>query len=256
MADIELIGVPFDGHARCDTKALVAKALHDAGLAGAFDHHHVIDRSLDPPESADEAARRAVIDGLTDAAREAVAAERFPFVYGGDAATIFGVVTRLGDLAGDIGLVFIDGHEANVAGLPISPEQAVVLGPREQSDALAAGGVWVAPLAEVADDPVGAGRRAIAELARRVGRWWLHIDLDVLDPVEFPAQGSPPDTDGSGGLTWEQLTDLVMALFGTSAHCVGGSIAVYDPDRDPEASGAAQIVTFIRNALSRTTISP
>ena len=94
----------------------------------------------------------------------------------------------------------------------------------------------MAPLAEVADDPAGAGRRAIEQLSGQVDRWWLHIDLDVLDPVVFPAQGLPEFPDEPGGLTWDQLTDLVMALFTTEASCIGGSIAIYDPDQDPNRS--------------------
>ncbi len=86
-------------------------------------------------------------------------------------------------------------------------------------------------------------------------RWWLHIDLDVLDPVVFPAQGLPDFPDEPGGLTWDQLTDAVMALFTTEASCVGGSIAIYDPDQDPNRSGAAQIVAFVRNVVARPTIS-
>ena len=77
----------------------------------------------------------------------------------------------------------------------------------------------------------------------------------MLDPVEFPAQGLPDVADEPGGLTWDQLTDLVMALFTTSASCIGGSIAIYDPDQDPDRTGAAQIVAFVRNVLARPTIS-
>ena len=116
--------------------------------------------------------------------------------------------------------------------------------------------MWLAPLAEVADDPAGAGRQAIEQLSSHVDRWWLHIDLDVLDPVEFPAQGLPDVADEPGGLTWDQLTDLVMALFTGPVSCVGGSLAIYDPDQDPDGAGAAQIVAFIRNVLVRPTISP
>jgi len=141
-------------------------------------------------------------------------------------------------------------------------DRLVVLGPRDDAwrsrfnvGTLADNGVWVAPLAEVADDPNGAGRRAIEQLAAQVDRWWLHIDLDVLDPVEFPAQGLPDFPDEPGGLTWDQLTDLVMALFTTTAACIGGSIAIYDPDQDPNGTGAEQIVAFIRNVVARPTIS-
>lgn len=83
---------------------------------------------------------------------------------GGDCSTLLGIVTGLRDHVGDVGLVFIDGHEDT----------------------------------KVADDPAGAGRRAIEEL---------------------------------GGLTWDQHTDLAMALFTTQASCVGAASRSTIPTR-------------------------
>lgn len=305
MADIELIGVPFDGYGRPGNQARAAEVLHNAGLADAFDHHHVTTHDLELPEPdrgrgastglINETALLAMTDALNIRVGEAVVAGRFPVVYGGDCSSLFGVVTGLRDHVGDVGLVFVDGHEdtmpldvsedgeaANteiglllgltgrlLAGdlgdrLPaLRPEQLIVLGPRDDAwrrrfnvGTLADSGVWLAPLAEVADDPAGAGRAAMAELAAHVDRWWLHIDLDVLDPLEFPAQGLPDVADEPGGLTWDQLTDLVVSLFGSRAHCVGASLAIYDPDQDHDRTDAANIVQFVRNALARTTLSP
>lgn len=305
MADIELIGVPFDGYGRPGNQARAAEVLHNAGLADAFDHHHVTTHDLVLPEPdrgrgastglINETALLAMTDALNIRVGEAVVAGRFPVVYGGDCSSLFGVVTGLRDHVGDVGLVFVDGHEdtmpldvsedgeaANteiglllgltgrlLAGglgdrLPaLRPEQLIVLGPRDDAwrrrfnvGTLADSGVWLAPLAEVADDPAGAGRAAMAELAADVDRWWLHIDLDVLDPLEFPAQGLPDVADEPGGLTWDQLTDLVVSLFGSRAHCVGASLAIYDPDQDHDRTDAANIVQFVRNALARTTLSP
>ncbi|MDV3131066.1 MULTISPECIES: arginase family protein [Mycobacteriaceae] len=305
MADIELIGVPFDGYGRPGNQARAAEVLHNAGLADAFDHHHVTTHDLVLPEPdrgrgastglINETALLAMTDALNIRVGEAVLAGRFPVVYGGDCSSLFGVVTGLRDHVGDVGLVFVDGHEdtmpldvsedgeaANteiglllgltgrlLAGglgdrLPaLRPEQLIVLGPRDDAwrrrfnvGTLADSGVWLAPLAEVADDPAGAGRAAMAELAAHVDRWWLHIDLDVLDPLEFPAQGLPDVADEPGGLTWDQLTDLVVSLFGSRAHCVGASLAIYDPDQDHDRTDAANIVQFVRNALARTTLSP
>lgn len=305
MADIELIGVAFDGYGRPGNQARAARVLHEAGLADAFDHHHVVDHNLELPEPdpargtsttlINEAALLAMTDALNIRVGAAVAAGRFPLVYGGDCSALFGVVTGLRDHVGDVGLVFVDGHEdtmpldvsedgeaANteiglLLGLTgrlltgglgdrlpaLQPEHLVVLGPRDDAwrrrfnvGTLAHSGVWVAPLAEVADDPAGTGRAAIAELAAHVDRWWLHIDLDVLDPVIFPAQGLPDVEDEPGGLSWDQLTDLVVSLFGSPAHCVGASLAIYDPDQDHDRAQAAKIIEFVRNALVRTTISP
>ncbi len=305
MADIELIGVPFDGYGRAGNQTRAAQVLHDAGLADAFDHHHVTDHHLelpgpDPTRGAsttliNEPALLAMTDALNVRVGQAVTAGRFPFVYGGDCSALLGIVTGLRDHVGDVALVFIDGHEdtmpldvsedgeaANteiglLLGLTgrllspalgdrlpaLKPEHLVVLGPRDDAwrrrfnvGSLADSGVWVAPLAEVADDPSAAGRSAIAELAGRVDRWWLHIDLDVLDPLEFGAQGLPGVEDEPGGLTWDQLTDLVVSMFGSPAHCVGASLVIYDPDQDHDHADAKNIVGFVRNALARTTISP
>ena len=279
--------------------------LRDAGLLDAFEHHHVVghdDLELpagDPARGAstgliNERALLAMTDALNERVGSAVTGGRLPIVYGGDCTTRLGIVTGLRDHVGEVGLVFIDGHEdtmpldvsedgeaANtelglLLGLTgrmltgelgdrlpaLRRDRLVVLGPRDDTwrqrfnvGTLADCGVWVAPLAEVADDPSGAGRRAIEQLSGQVGRWWLHIDLDVLDPVVFPAQGLPEFPDEPGGLTWDQLTDLVMALFTTPASCIGGSIAIYDPDQDPKHTDAAQIVAFVRNVVARPTIS-
>ena len=304
MAEIELIGVPFDGYGRPGNQARAAGALLDAGLLDAFEHHHVAgqcdldlpvgDPSRGPTSLVNERALLAMTRALNERVGTAVSTGRLPIVYGGDCSTLLGIVTGLRDHVGEVGLVFIDGHEdtmpldvsedgeaANtelglLLGLTgrtlggelgdrlpaLRRDRLVVLGPRDDAwrrqfnvGTLADSGVWVAPLAEVADDPAGAGRRAIEQLAAQVDRWWLHIDLDVLDPVVFPAQGIPGFPDEPGGLTWDQLTDMVMALFTTAATCIGGSIAIYDPDQDPKGSGAAQIVAFIRNVVARPTIS-
>ncbi len=185
-------------------------------------------------------------------------------------------MTGLRDHVGDVGLVFIDGHEdrcrwtsredgeaANaeiglLLGLTgrlltgdlgdrlpaLRPEQLVILGARDDewrrqfnvgSLADIAGGLAPPPKSPTIRSH--AGRQAIEQLSGHVDRWWLHIDLDVLDLVEFPAQGLPDRQDDEpGGLTWDQLTDLVAALFTGPAPCVGGSLAIYDPDQDPDGT--------------------
>jgi arginase len=93
VAEIELIGVPFDGYGRTGHQASAARALRDAGLLDAFDHHHVTshdDLVLPAPNQQrgqatsliNEAALVAMTGSLNDRVGSAVMAGRFPFVYG------------------------------------------------------------------------------------------------------------------------------------------------------------------------------
>ena len=42
MAEVELIGVPFDGYGRTGNQALAAEVLREAGLVAAFEGHVVV----------------------------------------------------------------------------------------------------------------------------------------------------------------------------------------------------------------------
>lgn len=297
---IELIGVPFDGYGRLGNQARAPGALRHAGIARAFGAARVAadaDVELPPPEPSrgaqttllNEPALVAMTAALSHQVDAALAAGRFPVVFGGDCSVLFGIVTGMRQRSPDAGLVFVDGHEdtmpldvsedgeaantevglllgltgrtlkgvlrESVSVLP--REQLVVLGPRDAAwraqfnvGTLAGCGVWLAPLADLAADPVGTTRRAVAALAAASRRWWLHIDLDVLDPVEFPAQGLPGVPDEPGGLRWEQLTDLARTVLSTG-RCVGLSLVIYDPDQDPDASGARRIVAFLGDVIGQ-----
>jgi arginase len=48
---------------------------------------------------------------LYDRVRSALARGRFPLVYGADCSVLLAAVPALADVARDVGLVFIDGHE-------------------------------------------------------------------------------------------------------------------------------------------------
>ena len=293
---VELVGVPFDGYGRPGHQARAAEALRAAGLREAFTTV-AADSDIALPAGRttrgatgliNEPALVAMTDALNTRVGDAVMSGRFPLVFGGDCAMLFGIVTGLRDHAGGVGLVFVDGHEdtmpldvsedgeaANAeiglllgltGRLLVGPlaerlpaldrEQLAVLGVRDERwrrqfnvGTLADCGVWLSPLAEVAKDPAGVGSRALAALTRSEPRWWLHIDLDVLDPLEFAAQGLPDVADEPGGLTWAQLTDLAATMMAAGG-CVGASLAIYDPEQDPEGHDAARIVEFVRDVLS------
>lgn len=222
-----------------------------------------------------ESALVALTDAVEDRTRAALADGRIPVIHGGDCTTLLGSVPALGG-----GLVFVDGHEdtmpldvsedgeaANteiglLLGLtgrllrgPLARRRATltvdrlaVLGPRDTDwrrqfnvGSLRDHGVWLRDVDEVAADPAGTARAAVRHVTSAADRWWLHVDLDVLDPTGFPAQGLPDVPDDPGGLTPAQLTALLAAAAGVGG-CAGLSLAIYDPDQDPDGSGARRVV--------------
>jgi arginase len=256
--------------------AFAGHAVHDTALElPAPDPRRGADSGL-----LNEPALIALADLLAERVGDAVGAGRFPVVHGGDCSTLLGSVSGLRSAAGRAGLVFVDGHEdtmpldvsedgeaANAeiglllgltGGLlsgPLRRHRGVldraalaVLGPRDRDwrgrfnvGSLRDAGVWLRDLAEVAADPAAAGRGAAAHVSATADSWWLHVDLDVLDPVVFPAQGLPGVPDDPGGLTWPQLTGLVRGALEVSG-CSGFSVAIYDPEQDPDGTGAQQVV--------------
>jgi arginase len=294
MAEIELIGVPFDGYGRPGNQTRASAVLREAGIADAFAGHAVRDGgdlalpAGDPARGAasslvNEAALVVMADAVEDRVRTALAAGRTPVLYGGDCTTLLGSVPALGG-----GLVFVDGHEdtmpldvsedgeaanaeiglllgltGRLLGGPLArrrgtlaPDRLAVLGPRDRDwrrrfnvGSLREHGVWLRDVDEVAADPTGTARAAVRHVASAARRWWLHVDLDVLDPVEFPAQGLPDVADDPGGLSRAQLAALLSAAAGEGG-CAGFSAAIYDPDQDPDRSGARHVVELVRSLAS------
>lgn len=131
----------------------------------------------------------------------------------------------------------------------LRPEQLAVLGPRDEVwrrrfnvGSLRDMGIWLAPLDTVTADPAAAGAAAVRHVS--AARWWLHVDLDVLDPVEFRAQGLPDFPDEPGGLTWVELTSTLTAAL-SQGGCVGLSLAIYDPDQDPTEADARRVIQLV-----------
>lgn len=89
-------------------------------------------------------------------------------------------------------------------------------------------------------------RAATRQIQTRAGRWWLHVEIDVLSAEALPAI----DYSQPGGLTWEQLTAVTTSALGT-APPVGWNVTIYNPDLDPDRRHAARIVAFLSTALAR-----
>jgi arginase len=220
----------------------------------------------------------AVADYSRDLARrvgEAIDAGEFPLVLGGDCSILLGALLAL-RRRGRYGLFFLDGHAdfatpetsasrgaagmdlllatgrgpallSNLDGLAplVRDEDVTVLGYRDRErlpGSIAARDVVALRLAGIE----GSARRQVEALERQGARgFWIHVDADVLDPTILPAV----DTPEPGGLGLGELATLLRELLRSGA-AVGMQLCIYDPDLDPEGTGAGRLVELLAGVFS------
>ncbi len=223
-----------------------------------------------------EQALVACLERATTVISSSIATGRSPIVFAGDCPMLLSGLEAIRRSRGRPGLMFVDGHEDAwspsssptgeasdcemglalgdtpfPAGLAfrqpaIAPGDTAFLGPRDRGEILHAGWRSVADRVPFVDGPTMANAsvgRIAAEHAERLrdstDGWWLHIDLDVLSTEALGAV----DYRQPGGLSWDQLDELADAAIRTGG-CVGASIVIYNPDLDPDGTGAARIARF------------
>jgi arginase len=169
--------------------------------------------------------------------------------------------------AADIELAILTGHGPSglidLAGLPplIAPSDIITMGFRDAQQAIA----------DVAPDParlvpemklfdiqalrrLGAakvGNDAAKQFEEKSTRFWLHLDLDVLDQDVMPAV----DYRMPGGLSWGEVAQLVRPLIRSPA-LVGLDITIFNPTLDTNGYYAGQIVKFLTDMLKSKVASP
>jgi arginase len=221
---------------------------------------------------------------LADRIGAIVAAGEFPVVLGGDCSVVLGAalaMRRLGEeLGGRLGLIYVDAHSdfrhpgnAAVVGAAAGEALALVTG-RGQADLAAMeqrrpyvrdGDVVLIGLRATDEYRMdlqagGFAVRAVPDLraggATRTAQWartqlagclgyWLHLDVDVLDPSVMPAVDAP----NPGGIAYPELEQLLRVLAG-SPECVGVEVTVFDPDFDVESVYARDLVDVLVAGLS------
>ena len=90
-----------------------------------------------------------------------------------------------------------------------------------------------------------AANEALTHLHADTREFVLHLDLDVIAQEEFPAVNVP----GSGGLRFEEVR-AALNEFVRHKNLLGLDVAQYNPDKDPDGSGAKKIVDLLVEALS------
>jgi arginase len=221
---------------------------------------------------------------LADRIGAILAAGEFPLVLGGDCSVLLGAALamhRHGErVGGRVGLVFIDGHsdfrhpgnapyvgaaagedlalvtgrgQADLTGIEgrrpyFRDVDVIVLGIREHDDyrldLQAAGIQYRAVPALRAEGPARTAQWAREELADCVG-FWVHVDVDVLDPAVMPAVDAPDP----GGIAYAELEALLAGLV-AAPRCLGMELTVFDPDYDPDGTYAGEVVATITAGLA------
>jgi len=216
-------------------------------------------------------------DRLSRRTAELLEAGHAPLVLGGDCSLLLGVGQAL-TARGRFGLVHIDGHTdfrnpgnsadcASLAGEDLAaaigrhwpavaghdgvphfdPRNVVHVGCRDDDEHLAEVRdlLPLVVMAAHARDDMASTVAAIAAVVDRqdLDGYWLHLDVDVLDPTVMPAVDSP----SPGGLSSDQLTELLAAL---APRAAGAHVTVFDPDLDPDGVYAALLTDVIANGLA------
>ncbi len=207
-----------------------------------------------------------------------------PLLYGGDCPVLLGPLVAARDRGLRIGLLHVDGHEdawpprlsptgeasdsetwialgSQPEELPdplrglvplLEPEAVAMLGPRDLTEIESAGlsslreeVAWFGDDEALIDAPAWSARAAIDAIGPAASAFWLHLDLDVLRTAELAAVDYPQ----AGGIGWSDLAELASTAL-ANERCIGASISIYNPDLDPDRTGARRIVELVAQLVA------
>ncbi|HSP17183.1 MAG TPA: arginase family protein [Thermoanaerobaculia bacterium] len=209
-----------------------------------------------------------ILDHVRTIARVLEKQSGFTLILGGDCSVLLGSLLGL-SRGRDLGLVYIDGHsdfnttETTKTGAVAGMDLALATG-RGSSELARLRG----PHPLVRDEHVvtvgvrdhgGPFREAnfpsattASEVLDHVGgrEFFIHLDVDVLDPSFMPFVDSPEP----GGLDPEALTAILTPLV-RHPNAVGMEMTIYDPRYDHDSRGAATLTEILESAFGVRALS-
>ena len=90
-----------------------------------------------------------------------------------------------------------------------------------------------------------AAHEALEQVHAGAREFVLHLDADVIAEEDFPAVNVP----GSGGMRFDDVRASFVE-FVKHKNLLGLDVAQYNPDKDPDGSGAKKLVDLLVEALS------
>ena len=135
-------------------------------------------------------------------------------------------------------------------GASVGAADVVALGardPEEADDIAALLAGELAALEVLGPDALRAAGLAAAgeRAAARLGRFWVHLDVDVLDEAAMPAT----DYLMPGGLEWDELAALLGPL-GAAPGLAGLSLGCLNPEKDPQGAYTDRTCDLLAGALA------
>jgi arginase len=283
MTTVDLICCPYDSGRRdwrCGTAAkriLQQGAFARIEAAGARARVIEIDTEVDYESEGALVfeAQRQIAKSVADARK----AGRLPLVLGGNCNTAVGGVSGIGGPR--LGVVWFDAHgdfctpDSTDSGFLDGMGFAMMMGrcwqrilstvpgyrPIAESAAAHVGGRSLDPweVEDLANSEItllrvedirkkgvrGAFESFLERLAREADHVYLHIDIDVHDPKEAPANHyNTPD-----GLSSGEVREAI-ALIGQHIAIAGGGISSYDPSFDPQGKTAEVAVGVLESLIA------
>lgn len=213
----------------------------------------------------------------------------FPLVLGGDCSIVIGtglaMRRRATAMERRIGLVYVDGHSdfrhrgnASYVGAAAGEGLAIVTG-RGQPDLAAierrrpyfrdadvvlvgirthddywldleAAGIQTLPVPRLRVEGAGRSAQWARSQLSDCAEYWVHIDVDVLDPAVMPAVDAPDP----GGIAYAELELLICGLV-SSSRCIGLEVTVFDPDYDLDGTHAGAVTDSVIAGLRPLLVS-
>jgi arginase len=96
-----------------------------------------------------------------------------------------------------------------------------------------------------------AAHKGLAYVHADAHEFVLHLDTDVIAVDEFPAVNVP----ASGGLSLAEVR-AALSEFAKHKNLLGLVVAQYNPDKDPDSSGAKKLIDLLVGALSARLEAP
>ena len=90
-----------------------------------------------------------------------------------------------------------------------------------------------------------AAQEALSHMHVEAHDFVLHLDIDAVAGEDFPAVNVP----GSGGLRFDDVR-LALLEFAKHKNLLGLDVAQYNPEKDPDGSGAKKLVDLLAEVLA------